>query len=276
MDADIVRSVLEIRTAREADYASNTLMRTFPDGLDVEAIKAVALREAAAEANDRVEREHVTPFIYRRPERYVLAGLSNDEDLSEHRWVVDDAADLQSMRRRVPKFAAGQEFGWRDVLTRVSGESKAAQSGFRLRPARSDDAPLVLSWRNDPVAVAFSKSGIKVDRRVHDRWMTRVLAGPASRLWIGQVGNLPVGQVRVDVKTGIGTVSVGVDPAQRGRGYGTALLEGLKTVLLNDYQIVELIGDVSEDNLPSRRIFLNADFVDEGGHDGFIRFRWRR
>ena len=42
---------------------------------------ARALRAAGAEAVDPAEREHVTPFLYRHPERFALANLRNDEPL---------------------------------------------------------------------------------------------------------------------------------------------------------------------------------------------------
>lgn len=73
-----------------ADHTCNTLpRRSFPKGLDAEVVRAGALREAAAESADPYEREHVTPFIYRRPERYRLEGLSQAADESGLRWTVD-------------------------------------------------------------------------------------------------------------------------------------------------------------------------------------------
>jgi len=52
------------------------------------------LREAGAEATDPYEREHVLPFIYRRPERYDLQGLTQDADEGEVRWTVATPDDL--------------------------------------------------------------------------------------------------------------------------------------------------------------------------------------
>jgi spore coat polysaccharide biosynthesis protein SpsF len=58
--------------AQGCDYLSNMLEPTYPYGLAVEAMRADALRTAAAEAVDPQEREHVTPFIYWRPRRFRL------------------------------------------------------------------------------------------------------------------------------------------------------------------------------------------------------------
>lgn len=76
------------------DYASNTLRRTYPRGLDTEVFTASALHAANAEATDPIEREHVTPFIYRRPERFRLRHVVNGTDLADRRWTVDTADDM--------------------------------------------------------------------------------------------------------------------------------------------------------------------------------------
>ena len=95
-DWTVIDTVIERHLDGGADYTSNTWgRRTFPKGLDVEAARSRVLREAAAEATDPYEREHVTPFIYRRPERYDLRGVSQASDEGEVRWTVDVPSDLQ-------------------------------------------------------------------------------------------------------------------------------------------------------------------------------------
>ena len=74
------------------------LVRTFPHGLDVEAIRPSALREAAERAVDPYEREHVTPYINRRPETYRLVSVTRTPSLAHLRWTVDLPADLAFVR----------------------------------------------------------------------------------------------------------------------------------------------------------------------------------
>lgn len=75
------------------DYASNTLRRTYPRGLDTEVFSAAALREAHAEASEPADREHVTRFLYRHPDRYRIRQLEHPVDRSGLRWTVDTEAD---------------------------------------------------------------------------------------------------------------------------------------------------------------------------------------
>lgn len=81
-----------------ADYVSNTLDRTYPRGLDTEAVRVDALRLAAREARSPAEREHVTPFIWRRPQRFRLTSIRDDVDRSHLRWTVDLPEDLATVR----------------------------------------------------------------------------------------------------------------------------------------------------------------------------------
>jgi spore coat polysaccharide biosynthesis protein SpsF len=82
-----------------ADYTSNTLgARTYPHGLDVEVIRPNALAQAAERASDPYEREHVTPYIYRRPQSFRLAGVARHTSLAGLRWTVDFAEDLDFVR----------------------------------------------------------------------------------------------------------------------------------------------------------------------------------
>lgn len=82
-----------------ADYASNVAEpRTFPKGLDIEVMRSDALRAAAAETVDPYDREHVTPFLYRNPERFRLAGHAQETQEGEVRWTVDRPDDLDFVR----------------------------------------------------------------------------------------------------------------------------------------------------------------------------------
>jgi spore coat polysaccharide biosynthesis protein SpsF len=66
----------------------------FPDGLDAECFSFSALETAWREAADPVEREHVTPYIWRNKERFRCGLMTSDVDCSEMRWTVDNQEDF--------------------------------------------------------------------------------------------------------------------------------------------------------------------------------------
>lgn len=99
------------------DYCSNTQRPTFPEGLDIEAFRFSALATAAKEANLASEREHVTPFIWKRPERFRLHNFEHEKDLSSWRWTVDKQADLDFMRAVFGVFdGRNGQFSYREVI----------------------------------------------------------------------------------------------------------------------------------------------------------------
>lgn len=112
-DPELIDQVVAHHHEVAADYTSNTLgARTYPHGLDVEVIRPGALVEAAERASDPYEREHVTPYIYRRPEVYRLAGVARRESLAALRWTVDFPQDLAFVREVYAKlYPFDPEFG---------------------------------------------------------------------------------------------------------------------------------------------------------------------
>ena len=98
-DPVLIDEVIAHHHQVDADYTSNTLLRrTYPHGLDTEVIRPSVLNQAAERARDPYEREHVTPYIYRRPEVYRLAGVARHRSLAYLRWTVDLPQDLAFVR----------------------------------------------------------------------------------------------------------------------------------------------------------------------------------
>ena len=94
----IDRTVAKV-LADELDYVSTALRPTWPDGLDVEVMTFTALEAAWREARSPVEREHVTPFIIDRPERFRRSSVDSPVDLSSLRWTVDEPRDYEFVTR---------------------------------------------------------------------------------------------------------------------------------------------------------------------------------
>lgn len=121
-DPTVIDDTIALFHQSGADYASNTGdTRTFPKGLDVEIFRASALREAHAETIDPYDREHVTPFLYRRPERYRLVTLTQARDEGDARWTVDRPDDLDFVRAvYAALYAARPDFSSDDVRALVA------------------------------------------------------------------------------------------------------------------------------------------------------------
>jgi len=119
IDPDIVAAVLDCYLeAGDADHAG--LGGMFPDGLDTEVFARRALTKAWSEARLPSEREHVTPYIWKHPERFRLVTYSFPEDRWGMRWTVDEPSDLIFVRAVYARlYAPGRPFGWREIVDLV-------------------------------------------------------------------------------------------------------------------------------------------------------------
>lgn len=116
IDPAVIDEVVGALDAAGSDYASNTLdPRTYPRGLDVEAMTFEALEEAGRRDRDPRSREHATPYIYRHPAHFQLSRVSLPVDLSAHRWTVDTPEDYELVRRIYDELGR-DDFSWLDAL----------------------------------------------------------------------------------------------------------------------------------------------------------------
>ena len=208
-DPDVVAAALALAGRTGADYTSNSLVRTYPDGLDTEVVAAEALRQAHSEAVDPVEREHVTPFVYRRTSRYRLAALRHDQPLADERWTVDTAADLNRLRAMAAAVADPVAADWRQILQATGRRGSPPIGSLHLRPAAESDS-------------AARRRLLPLD-------------DPSTRTWVVERDGEPLGWAEVAAVDGEGTAIVDVPAAERAGA--EALLRG---ALAADLQVERL------------------------------------
>lgn len=116
-DPSIVDRVIGDTQARNAEYGSNILPRTYPDGLDVEVVSVNLLHECAKNAVTKRDREHVTTWIRDQlssaSNNIVASNTKHDLDLGSLRWTLDTEADykkLTHLANQLPSHASWIEF----------------------------------------------------------------------------------------------------------------------------------------------------------------------
>lgn len=123
LDPEVVDQAIALFRADSVDYASNTLLHTFPDGLDVEVFSFAALTCAWREARREAEREHVTPYLRTSPQ-FRRANLAYGGSLSARtlRWTVDSESDLQFVRQVFEALPDDPPFGMDQVLALLQSQ----------------------------------------------------------------------------------------------------------------------------------------------------------
>jgi spore coat polysaccharide biosynthesis protein SpsF len=133
IDPGLIDRVVGVLRERGADYASNTLPpRTYPRGLDVEAMTIAALETAGQEDRDPASREHATPYLYRNPDRFRLEAVRGEADLSAHRWTLDTPEDL-ALIERIYDAMGRDDFAWAEVLTLLEAHPEWSELNRNVR-----------------------------------------------------------------------------------------------------------------------------------------------
>jgi spore coat polysaccharide biosynthesis protein SpsF len=87
-DKNLIDKMIGIYFTSKVDYMSNTIKRTFPDGLDIEIFNFRALNQAFKYAKSKFEKEHVTQYFF-KDKNIKKINYKNDIDLSKKRWTLD-------------------------------------------------------------------------------------------------------------------------------------------------------------------------------------------
>lgn len=98
IDPEVVDKIIKKFEIEKYDYVSNTLIRTFPIGLDAEIFSFEVLEKTWKNAILPSEREHVTPFIRSKKMDFSIGNIENEEDLSKIRITLDRKEDYELIK----------------------------------------------------------------------------------------------------------------------------------------------------------------------------------
>lgn len=136
----------------------------------------------------------------------------------------------------------------------------------KLRHAITDDCELLWKWANDPVVrqSAFDSRYIKWED--HQAWFSNKQNDPNCYHYIAFNGqNVPIGQIRFDIKGSMAEIDYSLDRNFRNRGLGTTFLKaGIDRFRSEMNEDIEIRGNVKKGNISSIRVFQNNGFIQTG------------
>lgn len=107
IDPDYADALIEyfLNEQQGQRHAAISLQR-IPRGFDTEVFYASALHEAALQATDPYEREHVTPYLYRNVAPGASIQFLPSVEAGDLRLCVDEPADYEMMRELAARFGS--------------------------------------------------------------------------------------------------------------------------------------------------------------------------
>ena len=96
IDPELLEKGIEMWTDPSLDLISNVFPRTYPVGMSVEIIKTDSLKKIMGLTADSCDKEHVTRFFYKNPEKFrILNFESGRSELRKVRLALDTEEDLE-------------------------------------------------------------------------------------------------------------------------------------------------------------------------------------
>ncbi len=108
IDPEIVEQTIRMFNAHQADYVSNALVRSYPDGMDTQVFRLETLKRSAAMTKDRLDREHVTLHIRNHPELFTHVHLVAPPEIHwpELGLTLDERSDYELLKQIIEHFYA--------------------------------------------------------------------------------------------------------------------------------------------------------------------------
>lgn len=94
-DYRLVDEAVSVLIENKLDFVCNNNPVSFPEGLDVEVLTFNALEVSYNNAISDFDKEHVTQYIHKNKDKFNIANIQNDKDLSFYRWTLDTIEDYQ-------------------------------------------------------------------------------------------------------------------------------------------------------------------------------------
>ena len=120
IDPQIIDEVIEYFNKNNCDYVSNTLIPTYPDGMDIEIFTFKTLEIAYREAIFKSDREHVTLFI-KTNNKFKKLNYASKYDFSHLRMTVDEENDFELIKIILENlYENNPNFSYLDVISFMS------------------------------------------------------------------------------------------------------------------------------------------------------------
>lgn len=135
IDPAIVKELIDFYNSNDFDHcgvatgagvSGKKEIKKYPDGMDCEIMSFESLEDAWLNAVEESEREHVTPYLWKRPGQFKIGALYSKEDFSDYRLTVDNAEDFKLINWIYERlFLKNNSFSLKDIIQEINNFPEA-------------------------------------------------------------------------------------------------------------------------------------------------------
>ena len=133
-------------------------------------------------------------------------------------------------------------------------------SRLKLRKSKINDLVSYYKWVNDAKVIKYSFKKKIIQFNEHSKWFQNKLKSKKTKMFILELGSLPIGQIRFDFKkNNTAMIVYSLDPIARNRGWGKKLISlGIKKIYKTG--VKKISAEVRPENIKSISIFKKLGF----------------
>ena len=122
IDPLLIDKVISVFLNSNYDYVSNSHVRSYPDGFDVQVFSLELLDKISNLTNDKYDRENVTPYIYKSDHYSTFAVIADKNEFwPDLRVTLDDKGDYLLIKNIIDYFSSNKnnDFSVNDVINYI-------------------------------------------------------------------------------------------------------------------------------------------------------------
>lgn len=138
-----------------------------------------------------------------------------------------------------------------------------------LRRAMKEDCRFLFELRNEDEVRKNSFQTDMISYEQHQAWFQRKMRDADTRIYILLLEEVRAGQTRIDIVNRQAEISYALCREARGYGYGKWMLTEIERMLTEESLCAELVAEVKQENIASRRIFQALGYAEETAEFGY-------
>ena len=141
MDYRLIDEMIESFWKKDCDYLSNIHPPSLPNGFDIEIFTIDALEIAHQKAKKLFQKEHVTPYIWKQPNKFKILNYSHNQDdkrsYKKYRLTLDYLEDYLVIYEVYKKlYDKNKFFSYKDVIKFLKKNKKIPKKNLKFIKAK--------------------------------------------------------------------------------------------------------------------------------------------
>jgi len=137
LDPNEIDKIIKFFLDHNFDYVSNyaPLPRTCPDGMAIEIFSFSALKKSFSEAVKSSDREHVTFYMWKNPEKFKTFRIDYPTDYSKYRFTLDYSEDFEVIDKILTSlYTQNSKFTFDDIISFLDSNPEIREINSKIKP----------------------------------------------------------------------------------------------------------------------------------------------